>query len=348
MLIELTVTIMSNTLRHTAIFLFTLLATQFASAQSEPEQYSTIFEKLTATEGNELTLETDLTSFIGQKKTNNYLPGVLRTKDGKSYQVEIRPRGRYRRKVSQIPPMKIRFSEDELRAEGLDTLNEIKIALPCFDSDEGNELIVKEYLAYRLFEKVSDAYFRARLINLTIIDTYDTKSKPKKMTAIFVEDEEEVAERLNSVPEEEFGVPMDQFEQQQAARVAVFQYLIGNTDWDFSMHRNVQLCRMKENGRVIVLPYDFDFSGLVSAPYAVPSSESGLRNVRERFLMSSGIDAAALKAAVSDIKPLEKSFYEVCNSKFLSRSARNDMIGFLKSFFKNMEGKDEAPVTMKN
>ena len=193
---------MSNTLRHTAIFLFTLLATQFASAQSEPEQYSTIFEKLTATEGNELTLETDLTSFIGQKKTNNYLPGVLRTKDGKSYQVEIRPRGRYRRKVSQIPPMKIRFSEDELRAEGLDTLNEIKIALPCFDSDEGNELIVKEYLAYRLFEKVSDAYFRARLINLTIIDTYDTKSKPKKMTAIFVEDEEEVAERFEGLTRE--------------------------------------------------------------------------------------------------------------------------------------------------
>ncbi|MBK7937096.1 MAG: hypothetical protein IPJ82_08360 [Lewinellaceae bacterium] len=330
-------------------FLFLLtLAPCSAGAQQADSRRATIFEQLTEKEGVEMTLETDLTTFIGQKRTNNYLPGKLLTKDGKSYEVEIRPRGRYRRKVSQIPPMKIRFSHREMETAGLDSLNEIKIALPAFDSEAGNELIVKEYLAYRLFEKLSDAHFRARLIKLTIKDTFDPKSKPKKMYAIFVEDEEEVAARLGGVPEEEFGVPIEQYETQQAALVAMFQYLIGNTDWDFSMHRNVQLIKMKETGKITVLPYDFDFSGFVSAPYAVPSSDSGLKTVRERFLMPSGLDTNALNEAVKLIKIVEQDLYPVCRSKFISKPAAGDMVKFLESYFKNMDGKDTPPVTMKN
>ncbi len=331
-----------------SFFSLLLLSVTCAGAQRDSSQQWTIFEQLTTEEGAELTLETDLTSFIGQKKTNNYVSGILRTKEGKSFQVEIRPRGRYRRKVSQIPPMKIRFNEKNLVSDGLDTLNEIKIALPCFDSDLGNELIVKEYLAYRLFEKITDAYFRARLVNLTIKDTYDPKSKPKKMYAIFVEDEEEVAARLGGVPDEEFGIPIDEFDTRQAALVAMFQYVIGNTDWEFAMHRNVELIKMKESGKIMVMPYDFDFSGLVSAPYAMPSSESGLQSVRERYLMPSGLDAEALKSAAATIKEHEKDFYQVCRSKFLSKSTAGEMIRFLGVYFKNMDGKDEVPVTMKN
>ncbi len=336
-----------HTLQISFLLIFSLAAT-IARAQKEDTRRSTIFEQLTADEGVELTLETDLTTFIGQKRTNNYVAGSLLTKGGKSYQVEIRPRGRYRRKVSQIPPMKLRFLEKDLVTDGLDSLNEIKIALPAFDSDQGNELIVKEYLAYRLFEKLSDAHFRARLIKLTIKDTYDPKSKPKKMYAIFVEDEEEVAARLGGVPDDEFGVPIDQFDTRQAALVAVFEYLIGNTDWEFGMHRNVELIRMKESGKVVVLPYDFDFSGLVSAPYASPSSESGLKNVRERYLMRSGLDTDSLNEAVKTIKLAEKDLYHICKSKFLSKSGSGDMADFLEIFFKNMKDKDEAPVMMKN
>ncbi|MCB0543960.1 MAG: CotH kinase family protein [Saprospiraceae bacterium] len=327
-----------------------LLLTGAAShvfAQGESTGLHTIYDRLTDDEGVELTLETDLTTFIGQKKTNNYMPGVIRTKDGQEYQIEVRPRGRYRRKVSQIPPMKIRFTEDDLRAEGLDTLNEIKVALPCFDSDLGNELIVREYLTYKLFETISDAHFKARLVKLSIHDTYDPKSTPKKMYAIFIEDEEEVAARLGLKPESEFGIPLKDMDTEQAAMVIMFQYLIGNTDWEFAMHRNVELFHNSKDGKIIALPYDFDFSGLVSAPYAVPSSDSGLKSTRDRFLMSGEMDESALKAAINLMKEKEEALYEVCRSEYLSKSASNDMRRFLGSFFKKMKNKDIAPVTMK-
>lgn len=330
------------------IFLFLLLALLCLrlSAQAEPTRRPTIFEKLTATEGIELTLEADLTTFVAQKRTNAYMSGKLSTKDGKTYAVEIRPRGRYRRKVSQNPPMKIRFSEKELAAEGLDTLNEIKIALPAFDSPQGSELIVKEYLAYRMFEKVSDAHFRAGLVKLTLRDNNEKTPGKKVMHAIFIEDEEEVAARLGGVPEEGYGIPMEQYDTQQAAQVAVFQYFIGNTDWDFSMHRNVQLIKMKESGKIMVMPYDFDFSGLVSAPYASPNSDSGLKSVRDRCLMSGDLDADALKNAVKLLKAKEKELYQVCRSKSVPKSAGSAAIQYLETFFKNMEGKDEVPKMM--
>lgn len=336
----------SQPMKHLVILLLFSLAGVPLAAQAPGNAPTTIFEKLTPTEAVELTLEADLTAFVGQKKTNNYLPGILRSKDGKTYQVELRPRGRYRRKVSQIPPMKLRFSERELQAENLDTLNEIKIALPGTHTDAGNELIVKEYLAYKMFEKVSDVHFRARLVRLTLIDTNEKGVGKKKLYAIFVEDEEEVAQRLHGTPEDEFGIKMDRFEPEQAALVIMFQYLIGNTDWDITMHRNVELIKKNDNGKMLVLPYDFDFSGLVSAPYASPSSESGVKTVRDRFLMSSGMDPELLKSAAAVLKTKEKEFYQICRSRHLSGAGSDNMLQFIESYYKNMEGKDLAPTVM--
>lgn len=333
-------------MKYFAAFLLFIHAGIYLAAQAPTVAPSTVFEKITAVEGIELTLEADLTTFVGQKKTNNYIPGKLKMKDGKTYTVELRPRGRYRRKVSQVPPMKIRFDEKEIQAEGLDTLNEIKIALPSVHSEQGNELIIKEYLAYRMFEKISDAHFRARLVKLNLVDTNAKGSGKKKLYAIVIEDEEEVARRLGGEPEDEFGVKIEKFDQQQVALVVMFQYLIGNTDWDLPMHRNVELIKRNNGDKILALPYDFDFSGLVSAPYASPSSESGVKTVRDRFLMSCGVDAEALKSAVGQLKSNEKEFYKICRCKYLSNEASIAMVKFLESFFKNMEGKDEAPVVM--
>ena len=97
---------------------------------------------------------------------------------------------------------------------------------------------------------------------------------------------------------------------------------------------------------MLVLPYDFDFSGLVSAPYASPSSESGVKTVRDRYLMATGLDAEVLKSATNLLKTKEQEFYQLCKSKYLSNQASGNMVEFLESYFKNMAGKDMAPTVM--
>lgn len=306
-----------------------------------------ILERLTAQEGAKMTLETDLTTIIANKKTNQYFPGMLTTPEGQTYKIELRPRGKYRRKVAEIPPLKIKFKKKDLTAEGLDTLNDIKLVLPCFDNDLGDQLIVKEYVAYRMFEKLTGASVRARLIRLTIRDTHVEKSK-KVMLAILVEDEEETVKRLNGQVVDQYGIHVDSLMTHQAALVSMFEYMIGNTDWEVSMMRNVRLIRSSENpGKVLVVPYDFDFSGLVSAPYSSPASETGLKTVRDRFLMSNGVQPEALKKAAKMILSAKKDMYGLCESKFLSRISTDEMITYLDTFFNQLETSDEIPQILK-
>lgn len=294
-----------------------------------------------------MSLEMDVTTLIENRKADTYFPAMLTTEDGTTYKIEVRPRGKYRRKISEIPPLKLKFKKKLLVAAGLDTLNEVKLVLPTIDNVQGDELLVKEYLAYRMFEKTTSASVRARLIRLTIRDTHVEKSK-RTMLAMLVEDEEETVARLNGKLVEQYGLPADSMLMDQAGLVAMFEYMVGNTDWDIPMMRNVRLIQAGESGKVAVVPYDFDFSGLVSAPYSSPSSESGLRTVRDRFLMANGISAESLKRAVKILRSCKKDFYELCRSnKQLSKVAAADMIAYLETFYTAVELKDEVPLTLR-
>ena len=335
-----------TTIAHILFYLLFFLIPYQHLAQTSPDLPS-VFEQLTPQEGVKMTLETDLTTIIANKKTNQYFPGSLITADGKTYKIELRPRGKYRRKVAEIPPLKIKFKKKDLKAEGLDTLNEIKLVLPCFDNALGDELIVKEYIAYKMFEKLTGASIRARLIRLTLRDTHVEKSK-KTMMAILVEDEEETVARMNGQVVEQYGIPTDSLMTNQAALVAMFEYMIGNTDWEIAMVRNVRLIRSNESsGKVLVIPYDFDFSGLVSAPYSSPASETGLKTVRNRFLMSNGLKTESLKKAAKMIRAAKKDLYSLCNSKYLSTTTSEEMIHYLDTFFNQLEASDDIPQVLK-
>lgn len=328
----------------TFLLCLSALGAQAQAGTANPTK--SIFELLTQEEGAKMTLETDLTTIIEQKKTAQYFPAMLRTDDGKVYRIDVKPRGKFRRKVSVFPPLKLKFKKKDLVAEGLDTLNEIKLVLPCYESDKGDELIVREYLAYKMFELLTPASMRARLIRLTIRDTHVEKSK-KPMYAILLEDEEELVKRLKGQLSEEYGTPMDSLHTNQAALTVMFEYMIGNTDWEISMLRNVRLVRAPLSGKILLVPYDFDFSGLVAAPYSSPSSDTGLKTVRDRFLMNNGLKPEALKRALNTLKAAKPGLLAICKSKYLGYEASEDMSNYLHSFFDKIEGKDEIPQMIK-
>lgn len=306
---------------------------------------NSVFQYLTSKEGVKIGLEMDLTTMMANKKSAAYAPAKLTDESGKIWDVEVKMRGKYRRKVCEMPPLKIKFKKKSLTTAGLDTLNEMKLVLPCLENEMGDELIVKEYLAYKMFELTTDACVRARLIKLTLTDQH--VGKKHVVFAILLEDEEEICKRLRGVSVEQYGLPTDSLLINQACLVSMFEYMIGNTDWDLSMIRNVKTIKAPDSGKIILIPYDFDFSGLVSAPYASPSSESGLRNVRERFLISNGLPPEALKRATQRLRGLRREMTAICRSRYLSKDASNQMITYLDSFFNKAETvQDNMPATM--
>ncbi len=162
-----------------------------------------------------------------------------------------------------------------------------------------------------------------------------------------VEDEEETTARMNGKLVEQYGLSPDSLILNQAALVSVFQYMIGNTDWEIAMMRNVRLIKSPETGKILVVPYDFDFSGLVGAPYASPSSDSGLKTVRDRFMMANGISTDHLKRAIKIIRSAKDDLYDICRNKHLSRTSSDEMINYLETFFRQVEEKDEVPMMFK-
>jgi hypothetical protein len=66
------------------------------------------------------------------------------------------------------------------------------------------------------------------------------------------------------------------------ATYGLFQYLIGNTDWSIVAGHNALRLRGADATQLVV-PFDFDFSGLVDASYAGPPPELPIDEVTDRL-----------------------------------------------------------------
>lgn len=293
-----------------------------------------IFEALTTREGELLRLETDFT-FFENRSSKEKFPATLTSESGQPFHLYLEKRGKFRLRGGALPPLKMNFSKKELEAAGLNTFDEIKLVLPYTLNKKGNELIVREYLAYRLFEHLSPYSFRARLIQLELDDVH--AGRQHLVYAILLEDKEELADRLGGILVKTYNPDQSSFDSRQLALMSTFQFLIGNTDWDLSMNRNICPIQIAGSDLILAIPYDFDFSGLVNAQYAYPSAASGLVSVRERQFRMKNLPEADLDHASQRIRPALEAFLQADYAKdFLSKQAQKDIHRYLVSFFRQI------------
>jgi hypothetical protein len=247
--------------------IFRLVAFLLAAMPDVQAQVPTFFDKMTPQEAAPLILETNLTELEQNRKTEDPFPALLTLSDGSSFKATLSVRGRFRRIENKYPPLKVKVPKKALVAAGLDTLNELKLMLPHDDTRESGEYLVKEYLAYRMFETVSPGNsVRARLLKLTLKDS--KTGKTNSMYALALEDKESLLARLNGREVTDYGITEDRLDPDQYALTTVFQYMIGNTDWGVHTNRNVRIVQTDGTDKLLVIPYDLDFSGLVNASYA--------------------------------------------------------------------------------
>lgn len=323
----------------------TLLFQSLAFSQTDAR--TSIFNWLTQNEGAALQLDLDLNEIIANKKNNQYFPATVTAEDGSTFKAEVRSRGKFRRKTCEMPPLKIKFSKKPLLARGLDSLNEVKLTVPCFDDPRSEDLILREYLVYRMFEKISPYHLRARLIRLTIRDN-KTATARKPVYALLLEHEEEMTARLGGTVVETYNLTAKEVDYEQYALNVVFQYMIGNTDWELATFRNIYQFKSAKDGKIKPIPYDFDFSGFVAAPYATPAATAGVRTVQDRYLMSEGVPAGALRTAVQTLKNAGRSLTPMLNARWLSEESRTELKEYLGKFFQAAEESLDLPVRMAN
>ena len=200
--------------------------------------------------------------------------------------VDTRTRGNFRRdkRNCNFPPLRLDFPRSEMDGTVFEGQNRLKLVTPCNDgSDTYQNYVFDEYLAYRILNEITPRSFRVRLVEITyedVNDEYDTRTK----YGFLIEDEDRMAERNRATLQEVNQFHPLRANAEYAIQVALFNYMVANTDVSPVFFHNVKLIRTEE-GQFFTVPYDFDMTGLVNPRYASvdPSLQNRIRRVTQRL-----------------------------------------------------------------
>jgi hypothetical protein len=193
--------------------------------------------------------------------------------------VTAKTRGHFRKAQGNCdyPPLLIQFVKKDIPANSL--FNEsvkLKLVMPC----QGEEYVVREWLVYKIYNLVTPESFRARLIRVKLEDEHN-KKEHAPFYGILLEEEKQMARR-NHMVTVSHKINPEQIIPEIFFRMAVFEYLIGNTDWSVQYLQNIKLIAPDSLAVPTAVPYDFDHAGIVNTPYAEPAEALQLSSIRER------------------------------------------------------------------
>ncbi len=252
---------------------------------------------------------------------------------------EVRTRGIFRRESRNcsFPPLRLDVPKGDMKGTVLQEQDKIKLVFPCRTGRDSYQILVlREYLAYRMLNLLTPVSFRVRLVDLTIRDTAGEED-PVRQTGFLIESEELLAWRNRAVVSEWERFFPEGMDTQQAATVSLFQFMIGNTDWSSVEMHNTRLL-WDDQGRYLTVPYDFDFAGIVDAPYASPDPQFPIRSVTERIYRGfcwEGVDYDAMNVRFTELRPdFERLVMELPG---FNDGDRNDALNYLELFYRVLE-----------
>ncbi len=202
-------------------------------------------------------------------------------------EVTVRSRGRWRKDTGNCPLPALFVFFDAQTAAGTPFAGHSMLPLTthCRDQTAYEQYVLKEYLAYRIYNELTDKSLRVRLAKITYGDAADPESDTTRF-GFFTEHFDSLAARHAAEVWRVEELDIERVDPQELATLTLFQYMIGNTDWSVVYGHNTVALR-DGAGSASVMPYDFDFSGLVESEYAGPPPELPIRSVRQRCIAAS-------------------------------------------------------------
>ncbi len=235
------------------------------TAQENPDE---LFAEPSASESLlALRLVTPIKTLKKETNDSTYIQSTLFYKEGPqwdSLDVQLRTRGEFRLKQCVFPPVKLKFSKDDIEGTLFEGHKKLKLVVPCKHEDDKNDNVVREYMAYKLLEPITPYHFKTRLVDLEWSQKASKKEGGFQLKGILLEDIEHLADRVGGDEYDRVIHPM-RLDTLNAIRNAFFQYMIGNDDYSYVLGHNRKAIFLE--GKFIVIPYDFDLSGLVNADY---------------------------------------------------------------------------------
>ena len=261
-----------------------------------------------------------------------------------AYPIRLSARGitRRLRQTCTFPPLRVEFAQKPAASSLFSGQRRLKLVTHCQSAEGYQQHLLLEYSAYRIFNLINPVSYRARLATVDYVEPNGRSLATR--WGFFLEDVDDVAKR-NGMKEAKVGerITTAQLEPNQAARVALFEYMIGNLDWSMRAGPRGESCCHNSKlvtaagGALAPLPYDYDYSGLVDAPYAIPPEGFSIKSVRSRVYQGYCRHNAEVLVAAAEFRArrpaIEAMFSQVPG---MSERTRSKALAYLGGFYEQI------------
>jgi len=308
------------------------------------DTFSTSIDMFEVLAPMDFTLTYDMKAFQRDKNKDEYRDVHFLYQFSDSIAIEhtlrIKPRGQFRKSHCSYAPFWLNIRKADVANENLQEVKKFKVVTQCRGGKDYSDYVLKEFLAYKIYNLLSPVSFRVRLVHMKYIDT-GRKNKESESWGFLIEPEEMVAVRNEGVVIKKDEISMRYMRTGEMDLAALFQYMIGNPDYSIAGRHNMKILGLPGFGSegYTPVPYDFDYTGLVNAEYAIPGENLGISSVRERYYMGSCREDKEYQVAIDHILRHREEILELVSEfPYLSDKHKNEMIGYLEDYFSSASG----------
>ena len=289
------------------------------------------------------------------KTSMNPYPATLTVTDGaepaQTLPIQLRARGLTRRTAGfcDFPPIQLQFGDKStLKGTVFKGQHHLKLVTYCRDHADFEQRIMLEYMTYRLYNLITPMSYRVRAAEVT----YRTSDKDAGVTrfGFLIEELGELADRnhVKRLTLASHQIKATQFDAHAAGRAALFEYMIGNLDWDFlagpagaECCHNARFVAQQDKAPlsgVIPIAYDFDFSGLVDSPYAGPPEGLPVNTLQQRLYRGYCASSDEIPSVVAEFQSHRAAIMALIDAEpRLTPNFRSKTRRFLDGFFQTLD-----------
>lgn len=297
-----------------------------------------------------ITLTADFSEIDDERNKETEYPGQLSYVDASAGEVvldvKLRVRGNWRldKRNCSYPPLWVDLDRSQVAGTLFENQNRIKMVAQCRRVNRYADYVYKELQAYQIFSELSDYHFDTRLLNVSFV-TPERDNPIRIQPAFFIEHQNRLADKYGFGEATAHETPSNELDQLQSTLLALFMYLIGNTDFSKLEGANEEECchnakQLRDSaGKYITIPYDFDASGFVDTTYAPePHPSFDLRNNRQRLYRGFCVADEIMSEAVEIFQNKRAQIMAIVSEDpVVSQRSTNRNIRYVNGFFETLD-----------
>jgi hypothetical protein len=249
--------------------------------------------------------------------------------------VKLGARGHVRRmaRTCDYVPLRVEFEQDKLKGTVFEGQSVLKLVVQCAGGGDFEQYIHREYLAYKIYNLITPRSMRARLAKVNYVDPAGKAVGSR--VGMFLEDDGDVAKRLEGRTVKLRRVLFENVDRDTLLNTMIFEYMIGNTDVSiFALHNLVLVQTAPPNTNLYTVPYDFDISGIVHPPYAIPDRQLMIKSVQDRLYRGPCLAQELVDPIVANFVAKKEQIMALPGAiPEMDKASRDDAKSYLESFY---------------